>query len=336
MKRVLVVIVSLLVPVLLAVMTLAWWYLGAEKMEPPELAGTMEYGSVEHDGLTRTWRAYIPSLETGPAPLVLILHGSRGDGQRMLEGTRYGFNLLAEREGFIPVYPDGFEKHWNDCRASAGYSANVRNIDDVGFFRAMVREIAARHNIDQSRIYVAGMSNGGHMAYRVGFEAPELTAGIAAIAASLPVEDNLDCERSGEPVATLVMNGTEDPINPYDGGLVEIRNDSSRGRVLSSRDTARYWAHLAGYGGEGQQLAWPKTSPDATSIESTRWSAPGKPPVTLITVVSGGHTIPHPLLSVPRILGRTSHELDASGVIWSFFSGREYAPEELVNVDTGQ
>jgi polyhydroxybutyrate depolymerase len=324
MKRFLMITGGLLVLILIAVVLAAWWYLDVDEVEVPDLAGSMEQGELEHGGHTRTWRAYIPGVLPVPAPLVLILHGSRGDGQQMLEGTSYGFNLLADQHGFIPVYPDGFERHWNDCRASAGYSANTQNIDDVGFLRALVRDMALQHDIDQSRIYVTGMSNGGHMAYRMGLEAPELVVGVAAIAANLPVADNFDCERSGQPLAALVINGTEDPINPYDGGLVGIFGDTSRGVVLSAQDTVRYWASIAGHVSDGQHRVWPERAPDdGTSIESTHWAALGKPPVTLITVAGGGHTIPHPSFRMPRIIGRTSHEFDTAEVIWSFFSGEE-------------
>ena len=76
----------------------------------------------------------------------------------MLDGTRHGFNILAERDGFISVYPDGFEKHWNDCRGSAAYSANVQNIDDVGFLLKLVRQLAGQYDVDLSRVYVTGLS----------------------------------------------------------------------------------------------------------------------------------------------------------------------------------
>jgi len=327
MKRVLIVLAGLLALLLTGALLVAWWYLHADEVKAPDLPGHMASGFLQHDGLKRTWQAYVPGALSAPAPVVLVLHGSRGSGQRMLEGTRYGFNVAAERHGFIPVYPDGFEQHWNDCRAGAAYTANLQDIDDVGFFRAMVGELATQHAIDMSRIYVAGMSNGGQMAYRMGFEAPDLVAGIAAIAANLPVDDNLDCERSGEPVAALVINGTEDPVNPYAGGLVTVSGDSSRGLVLSSMDTAHYWAELAGHAGDGAFTVWPEhTADDGTSVESTLWSAAGKPPVQLLGVVGGGHTIPHPVFRLPRILGRTSHEFEAAEVIWEFFATGESRP----------
>jgi polyhydroxybutyrate depolymerase len=84
------------------------------------------------------------------------------------------------------------------------------------------------------------------MAYRVAREAPDLVDGITAISANLPVEDNFDCTSSGQPVSVTVMNSTEDPKTPHEGGLVEYMGAASRGDVRSSIATARYWASLAG------------------------------------------------------------------------------------------
>ncbi len=320
MKRALRMIIAALALGLAALAGVAWWLRHADSMDLPVLAGVVERGSLQHGDDRRSWQAFVPNRQAEPAPIVLVLHGSRGDGQRMLEGTRYVFNILAEREGFIAVYPDGFEQHWNDCRAGAAYSANTQDIDDVGFLLALVDRLALEHDIDLSRVYVVGMSNGGQMAYRMGLEAPDRVAGIAAIAANLPVVENLDCEPMNQPVQVLIVNGTEDPINPYNGGVVKIGNDASRGSVRSARESAGYWAHLAGYAGDGEQRVWPdRASGDSTTVESLRWSATDRPQVSLITVIGGGHTIPHTRYRLPPILGRTSHEFDAAELIWSFF-----------------
>jgi polyhydroxybutyrate depolymerase len=160
------------------------------------------------------------------------------------------------------------------------------------------------------------------MAYRLGLEAPGLVAGIAAMAASLPVDSNLDCEPSGVAVAAMVMNGTADPVNPYEGGLVDILGDTSRGTVTSSAETAGYWAGLAGHSGAGVQREWPRlVADDETAVVSTEWSAQGRVPVSLVTIVGGGHTVPNPVFNLPRIIGPTSHQLDGPEVIWAFFKG---------------
>ena len=328
MKNLFKVIAGLLVLALLAAVGLTWWYLGADDVEPPLLPGSLQADSLIHDGLTRSWLAYFPSSVADSPPLVLLLHGSRGDGEQMLQASFYSFNVEAERRGFIVVYPDGFEDHWNGCRGSANYSANTRDIDDVGFLRQLIEKFVEERGADRSRVYVAGLSNGGHMAYRMGLEAPRVVAGIGAIGANLPVPSNLGCDPSGEAVTTLIINGTGDPVNPYAGGLVEIFGETSRGEVVSSHDSARYWARLAGYRDEGEHRVWPERAPDdGTRVESTRWSAPGKPPVALISVIGGGHNLPHPVFRLPRILGRTSHEFDTAAVVWAFFDGQPFIPE---------
>jgi len=329
MKKLFVVIVTLLVVAVVAMKLVNWWYWHSDTVEEPGLPGAVEVGSLLHNDLRRSWRSYVPAVKTEKPALLLLLHGSRGNGERMRANTTfYSFDVLAEREGFIAVYPDGYRQHWNDCRANANYAANLENIDDVGFLRTLVQLMAGDHGVDLARVYVAGMSNGGHMAYRLGFEAPQLVAGIAAVAANIPVETNLDCERTGRPVAAMIMNGTADPVNPYNGGLVEIAGDVSRGEVLSSAATADYWAAAAGYESDGQHEVWPQRMPDdGTSVESTRWSGQGKVSVQLISILGGGHTVPNPVFSLPRILGATSHQLDGAEVIWSFFKeARPVAP----------
>lgn len=322
MGKLLKVVAVILVVVLLALVSVWWWYLRADSMEPPVLPGAVQSGSLEHAGLHRDWLAYVPAAKTRNPALVLVMHGSRGDGERMRGATRYGFEVLAERHGFIVVYPNGYENHWNDCRAGADYSANLQNIDDVGFLQALVQRMVDEQGVDPARVFATGLSNGGQMAYRLGLEAPEMVAGIAAVAANLPVAANLDCEPTGQAVATLVMNGTADPVNPYDGGVVEIAGNASRGEVRSAENTAAYWAGLAGYTGGGKQRAWPKQlAGDKTSVTSTDWSAAGKVPVSLITIIGGGHTVPNPVFDLPAILGPTSHQLDGPEVTWSFFSG---------------
>lgn len=327
MRRLFAVLAVIALVVLFALSLAWWWYLRADPMAPPALPGSEQTGVLEHGGHQRSWLAYVPAAKSPSPALVLVMHGSMGDGEQMREATRYGFDVLAERHGFIAVYPDGYKRHWNDCRGGASYAANLENIDDVGFLRALVQRLVDDQGVNPSRVFATGLSNGGQMAYRLGLEAPDLVAGIAAMAASLPVPANLDCQPSGKPVAAMVMNGTADPVNPYAGGLVEIFGDASRGEVKSSIATAAYWAGLAGYTGEGEHREWPRPNPgDATSVQSIEWSAAGKVPVSLVTIVGGGHSIPHPVLNLPRLFGPTSHQLDGPEVTWDFFSGVAAAP----------
>ena len=164
----------------------------------------------------------------------------------MRDLTAFAFERIAQAEGAIVVYPQGFEKHWNDCRGSADYAANTRNIDDPAFFEAMIGWFERELGADRGRVLATGLSNGGQMAYRLGLERPDLVLAIAPMAAGLPAPATRDCRESGKPVATAIFNGTEDPVNPFAGGLVSIFGNTSRGEVLSSQATARYWAAARG------------------------------------------------------------------------------------------
>ena len=311
-----------LAALLAAVLLLGGWGLRFRRVPEPALAGELISGSLEHGGRTRTWHAYLPK-QRAPAPaLVLVMHGSAGDWAQARGGYAYEFDVLAERDGFVPIYPDGFEQHWNDCRKAAPYAANTLDVDDVGFLRALVERFASEHGADRTRVFATGISNGGQMALRLALEAPDLVRAVAPVVASLPAERNMDCRPAGRPVATLLMNGTADPMNPWAGGDAALYGlIGNRGAVLSSEESIDYFRDIAGYTGAPHTELLPDTDPDDGSrVEVRRWDAPGRKPVALYAVLNGGHNAPHPALAVPRLLGPTNHDISAAAEIWRFFS----------------
>jgi polyhydroxybutyrate depolymerase len=108
----------------------------------------------------------------------------------------------------------------------------------VAFVGAIIGYFQKALDIDPGQVFAAGHFNGGQMSIRLALELPDEIRAVAAISASLPTPENLDCHPSGHPVSVLVMNGTADPINPYKGGKVSIFGFGDRGTVLSSEDTA--------------------------------------------------------------------------------------------------
>lgn len=285
--------------------------------EAPILSAPIRHGSIQVDSLQRTYRAFVPAgLPERPA-LLLAFHGSKGDGETMRVYTGYGFERLADRYGFIVVYPDGYARHWNDCRKSGPYAANTLDVDDPGFVRALIRRFAGRYGIDTTRVFAAGFSNGAHMAYRLALELPGSVRAIAAVGANLPAPENLDCTPSGAPVAVLIMNGTDDPLNPFEGGEVSLYGFLKRGTVRSARATAAYFGHLGGAGPVAPVLVPGITADEA--VDGTSWASPGRPPVLLYAVRGGGHTFPQPHYRFPRLLGATQATLDGPAEIWAFF-----------------
>ena len=159
------------------------------------------------------------------------------------------------------------------------------------------------------------------MSFRLALEAPDLVRGVAAIAASMPAQDNLDCRPAGKAVAVMIVNGTLDSINPYDGGEVTLLGPwGTRGVVKSSGASAGYWVGQAGYSTEPFIIRYPDVVPEDRSIAMhSVWSDQLRPEIGLITVHGGGHTIPHPTAEFPRFLGPVNRDFNAIDEIWQFF-----------------
>ena len=290
-------------------------------------SGDYSKGNVvmEHksEALTRTFTYFKPENLISDPALVFVLHGSRGTGDKVRFQSGYQYDYLAEKTGeFITVYPNGYQNHWNDCRASASYAANTENIDDVAFFEQMISYFVEKYQINRDRVFVTGFSNGGQMVYRLAFEVPTGFTAFAAIAANLPIEENLSCEKSQQGVSIAIFNGTEDPINPYHGGVVNVYGNKSRGSVVSTLSTIEYWATLANLTVKSEiNLA---NNNDGTAVIKTIWtnsaSQESKPnQVRLYTLKGSGHVMPSKVVNFARILGENSTSIEGAAEVWSFF-----------------
>lgn len=304
-------ILALLVTSVIVSLGGAYLYLTyAPAPEESSLKGDLIEGEIAVDDHWRSYLLYRPRDMKPEPPLIIVLHGSRGTSQQVRQSVGFEFDLLADKFGFLVVYPQGFDNHWNDCRASADYEANLMNIDDVLFLRTLKENLEIGLETTIHQVLVTGHSNGGHMAYRMGLEAPDFVSVIAPVSANLPVDENLDCEKSGEPVPTLIFNGTEDPLNPYDGGLVSIFGNDSRGHVISSYDSALYWAGLAESGVDPLVTTLPENDDNpGTSVRVHTW--PGNNEVRLYELIGSGHVIPSQRVSFPRLLGGDAGDLSA-------------------------
>lgn len=308
------------VAVLVVVLTAAGVLLGyAPSLPPPDnLTGLLQRESLTVSGRERTFLSYVPAELPQKAPLLIVLHGSTQDAQGIREYSGYEFERLADAHKFLVAYPNGYEKNWNDCRRAATYPARALDIDDKGFLAALVSHTVTSRQADPARVFVVGYSNGGQLAFRLALEMPDRFAGLAAIAANLPTDDNSICQKSGRAVPLAIVNGTNDPINPYGGGRVTLFGFGDRGTVVSSPETAAQFARLYPEArerappvmGEKGEHAW---------VERMAWDVGGEPRVILYSVIGGGHVVPQPHYRAPRMLGRTTREFNAPQAIWTFF-----------------
>ena len=321
-RKFITVVLSWLALLVVVFAAFALWALQSTPPPKPELPGRIEPGELQHDGRSRSWIAYLPAQPAPHPPLVIVLHGSMGSGQQArADAFGYDFDLLAERYGVIAVYPQGYDGEWNDAKVQGPFTAKRENIDDVGFLHALVQRFVKDHDADPARVYITGVSNGGSMVLRLALQMPELARAYAVVSASIPTLENMAIAPAGHAVSILFMDGTDDPINPWDGGDVALRPVlRSRGPVRSVRESVDYFRGLARLEGEPEVTRFADLdSSDGSTAERSSWSEPGKRAVTQFAIVGGGHTAPHPARHGMRLLGRSNRDIHAADEIWAFF-----------------
>jgi polyhydroxybutyrate depolymerase len=277
-------------------------------------------------GLKRTFKVYIPESfdKSLNLPLIIALHGKGGKGRSMILLTRRGFNKLAEKDGFIMVYPDGIEKNWNDGRMDeeSNDRAHRENIDDVGFISALIDFMINNYNADSRRVYVTGISNGAIMSYRLACEISHKITAIAPVDGNIPRMLYHECLPS-VPVSVLAINNMNDPLVPYDGG--EIYGHFHRvklGEVLSVDESVGFWAKQNGCSTTPVLIEEPDSDPkDGTRVNCKQYlNGNDGTEVILYSVDGGGHTWPGGIQYLPEwMIGKTSRDINATEVIWAFF-----------------
>jgi polyhydroxybutyrate depolymerase len=252
----------------------------------------------------------LPARQT-QAPAVIVLHGAAISAQLTVAWT--GFAEAAGRRGFAAAFPEGNSLLWNDGRGD-GLSAS----DDVGFLRGLVQELVMRRVADRSRIYIAGISNGGMMTFRMLCEAPELFAGAATVIANMPAAVGSSCKLQ-KPMPFLMFNGTADPLVPYRGGGVGFAG--ARGTVWSAERSAAFVARVNGC---ASRFVRPQAGdPGPITVMRLDWSrCSSGNTVSLYRVEGGGHQVFGHTDFLPAIFGSGTSQVSAPEVIMAAFAKR--------------
>jgi polyhydroxybutyrate depolymerase len=272
---------------------------------PAQTPGVEQQRSLEFVGGRRSYLVYVPTTyQAGrPVPLVLVFHPAGGSGRSIARHTR--FTALAEREGFVVVYPEGIGGRWNDGRRPSSR-------DDVGFVRALLDTLRGELTVDSSRVYATGISNGAMLSYRLACDLPGVFAAIAPVAGALPVALAERCVPA-TPLSVAAVQGTADPILPYEGG------GSPPAAVLPAERSVAFWAEATGCAPTNPDIEVRDGVTDGTKVRRISYpSCPGNRAVVLYAIEGGGHTWPGGPAGSRRV-GRVSRELDATSVIWDFF-----------------
>lgn len=288
-------------------------------------ATNYQSGDYEHSltfgGYTRTYTVHLPTaIRAAPHALVIVLHGGGGTGAGMQSLMRGGMNTLADKEGFVVVYPDGVEKQWNDGRKLDQARAMRENIDDAGFLAALIDRLAQTLSIDRRRVYATGISNGGMMSQRLACDLSDQIAAIGVVAASLSEDLSARCQPT-KPLSVLLMPGTHDPLVPWQGGEIGFANHR-RGKTLSVSDTVAFWTTRNGCPSSPIVTQEPDRDPkDGTRVRKETYApCRAATEVILYAIEGGGHTWPNGRQYLPeQIVGKTSRDIDANTVLWDFF-----------------
>ena len=262
-------------------------------------------GSLVSSGERRTYLLYVPESydSATPTPLVITFHGYAQWPAHQEQVSQW--NELADEYGFLVVYPSGrhFPKRW---QAGINDDPGSNPEQDIRFIADLIDQLAGEYNLDASRIYANGLSNGGGMSFILSCELSERIAAVGLVAGAYlyPWEA---CHPS-RAVPAVVFHGTADQIVPFQGG-------PSRMFDIPFPAIPQWVDSLAEHNDcEGMFEQLP-LSGEVSGVRYTHCAAE----VVFYTITGGGHSWPSGQALPEMIVGHTTHDIDATRVIWDFF-----------------
>jgi poly(3-hydroxybutyrate) depolymerase len=262
-------------------------------------------GAMVLSGQRREYLLHVPSSynRSRPTPLVISLHGGGAWPAHQMDTS--GWNRLAESQGFIVAYPAG-----SGAPRAWGVDHGTGLLEDVRFISELIDTLEAAYNIDPTRIYADGLSNGGGMAFVLSCTLSDRIAAVGMVAAahSLP----WSWCRDPRPVPMIAFHGTADALTPYHGGRSPVFPDS---QVLPSIPG---WT--ANWARRNQCRPSPVESRVAADVTRREYiNCADDAAVVLYTVQGGGHTWPGGKPMPEGLTGFTSNGVDATSQMWAFF-----------------
>jgi polyhydroxybutyrate depolymerase len=301
---------------------------GKKDISPEFEKGLLENQSISIDGIYRNYHIFIPNNPTN-APVVFLFHGNGGNNDDLLGLTNvkapYKVWLdIAAQENLIIIVPNGMlgssnSRGWNDCRNDAPSNPTS---NDVQFVNYLLDFVKAKYSSNASKVFAVGTSNGGHFAIRLAQEIPNRITAFASIVAANSV--NSKCTNSNVKVSALFMNGTDDPIMPYNGGQMS----SNRGEVFSTDNTISYWVqrNATSMTPEISNLPDINTTDGSTITKYVYKNGGSGTEVVLYKVNNGGHIEPSKIERYSSLfllaVGKQNGDIEMANEIWNFFKDK--------------
>ena len=273
--------------------------------------------SLTVEGNTRSFIVYLPKgyNNAGKMPMIFAIHGGSGTPEGMINIAN--FKAIADRDKVVLVYPSGIQNNWNDGRPT---TPNQLGINDVSFFNQMCDYMINNYSVDGTKIYATGISNGGFMSSRLGCELSNRIAAIAVVAATMEATTIAPSCNPGRPVPVIYIHGTTDPLVPFTGGQMTA-GGTAGGSILSHFQALDKWATINSCNSIPTITDLPDVANDGTTIKQRVYSGGINGSEVVSYVISnGGHTWPQGYQYLNEaIIGKTSQDINACEVIWTFF-----------------
>ncbi len=263
-------------------------------------------GTITHDNLQREYILYVPANYTGDSavPLVFNFHGYRFTANDQMQ---YGdFRTIADTSGFIIVHPQGTlfngNTHWSVGAWTTGSTA-----DDLGFTESLLDSLTSEYNIDLTRVYSTGFSNGGVFSFLLACQLSHKFAAVASVGGSMTPLVYNNCNPT-HPTPILQVHGTNDGVIPYDG----------RAWTWAIDDLLQYWTGYNKGNTNPTTMAIPdNNSSDGSTVEHIIFEGGDLGTTVEHFKVTGGlHTWPGTSFTGPG----TNQDINAAAEIWNFFS----------------
>ncbi len=173
--------------------------------------------TIKVDGVDRHYLLHVPPNydPNKPMPMILALHGMGGNSEDFEKRTK--LNETADKDGFIVVYPDSTEwfnqKDWKTWDTDDGIIPPGKHVDDTKFLRSVIDTTQNQLNVDDKRIYMAGISNGGMMTMHAAGALSDKLAAVAVVSGAMSGKE----ESPTQPLSVLNIHGTNDTVIPIEG-----------------------------------------------------------------------------------------------------------------------
>lgn len=269
-------------------------------------------GRIVSSGVEREYLLYLPESYDAakPTALVISLHAGATWPAHQMNLSRW--NRLADAHGFIVVYPSGTPDVLNVVRTWRTWGAGAGLERDVRYIAELIDSLQSQYNIDPTRIYADGMSNGGGMAFVLSCALSERIAAVGVVAPAQTLPSGW-CTPA-RPVPMIAFQGDADPILPYEGGPLGDPFNPVKPVFAAARD------FVAAAAERNRCAANPVQSTVAIDVTSLAFTGCAEDAaVVFFTILGGGHTWPGGKPMPEWRVGPTSNSIDATSEMWAFF-----------------